>query len=296
VTDTQPPFETVTIAGIGLIGGSIALGLREQWPSVRITGVDRPAVLAHALSSNAIDRGASDLAAAADADLVILAAPVAHNVHLLRELAPRVRPTTVVTDVGGTKRDIVAAAREVMAPGAFIGGHPIGGAERGGFGFARPDLFVDRPWLFTPDEERSGAALERLFAFARGLRAQPATIEAATHDRLMAYVSHLPQLTATALMRVAGQGANDEGLTLSGRGLLDTTRLASSPASVWTDICAANSDCIAQALDELIATLQTLRAGLGKSDAIEDLFSDAARWRAELLKLQHARGRGLVDG
>jgi prephenate dehydrogenase len=287
MTDTQPPFETVIIAGVGLIGGSIALGLREKWPSVRIVGVDRAAVLAHALSSAAIDRGAADVAAAGDADLVILAAPVAHNLQLLRELAPRVRPSTVITDVGGTKRDIVAAAREVMPSGSFIGGHPIGGAERGGFGFARPDLFVDRPWLFTPGQEPSSAALERLFAFARGLRAQPATIDAATHDRLMAYVSHLPQLTATALMRAAGQGALDEGLKLSGRGLLDTTRLASSPASVWTDICASNADFIGQALDEMIATLQTLRAGLGKSEALDDLFTDAARWRAELLKLQH---------
>jgi prephenate dehydrogenase len=287
VTDTQPPFETVTIAGVGLIGGSIALALREKWPSVRIIGVDRPAVLAHALGSNALDRTAGDLTAAADSDLIILAAPVAHNLQLLRDVAPRLRPSTVVTDVGGTKRDIVTAARALSPRVSFVGGHPIGGAERGGFGFARPNLFVGRPWLFTPDEGRSTDALDRLFALVRGFGADPTTIDASTHDRLMAYVSHLPQLTATALMRVAGHGAVEEGLKLAGRGLLDTTRLASSPASIWREICASNADFIARALDEMIATLQSLRADLEKGEALDDLFGDAARWRAELLKQQH---------
>jgi prephenate dehydrogenase len=287
VTDTQPPFATVTIAGVGLIGGSIALALREKWPSVRIIGVDRPAVLAHAMGSNAIDRTASDLAAAAAADLIILAAPVAHNLQLLREVAPLVPPSTVVTDVCGTKRDIVAAATALATRVSFVGGHPIGGAERGGFGFARPNLFVGRPWLFTPGENQHTDVLDRLFALVRGFGAEPMTIEASTHDRLMAYFSHLPQLTATALMRVTGGGASEEGLTLSGRGLLDTTRLASSPASVWREICASNADFIAGALDEMIATLQTLRADLENGDALEDVFTDAARWRAELLKKQH---------
>jgi prephenate dehydrogenase len=287
MTDTPPPFETVTIAGVGLIGGSIALALREQWPSVRIVGVDRPAVLAHALSSNAIDRGAGDVAAAGDADLIILAAPVSHNLQLLQDLAPRVRPSTVITDVGGTKRAIAAAARALPTRVSFIGGHPIGGAERGGFGFARPNLFVGRPWLFTPDADQPTDTLDRLFALVRGIGAEPITIDAETHDRLMAYVSHLPQLTATALMRVTGRGAIEDGLKLSGRGLLDTTRLASSPASVWSDICTANADFIARALDEMIGTLQSLRADLEKGETLDDLFSDAARWRAELLKQQH---------
>ena len=299
MTETPPPFETVTIAGVGLIGGSIALGIRERWPSCRIVGVDRPAVLAHALSSNAIERGVGDIAAAADADLIILAAPVSHNLRLLQDVGPHARTGALITDVGGTKRDIVAAARALPRPGMFIGGHPIGGAERGGFGFARPSLFVNRPWIFTPDSDASSPSprvsgqppavsdgLERLFALARGLGAEPTTIDAATHDRLMAYVSHLPQLTATALMHVAGGGAAGEGLKLSGRGLLDTTRLASSPANVWRDICGSNADAIAEALDRLIAALSAMRADLDRGDTLDALFADAARWRAELLKQQ----------
>lgn len=285
MTDTQPPFETVTIVGVGLVGGSIALGLRERWPSVRITGVDRPAVLGHALSSNAIDRGATDVAAAAAAGLVVLAAPVADNLRLLKEVAACAPRETVITDVGGTKRDIVAAAQALPRPEMFVGGHPIGGAERGGFGFARANLFTGRPWIFTP-HGASDSALASLQSLARGLGAEPASIDAATHDRVMAYVSHLPQLAATALMHVAGAGAAVEGLKLSGRGLLDTTRLASSPAGVWRDICSSNADLIAQALDELIAVLTSMRADLEHGDALSELFSDAARWRSELLK-QH---------
>jgi prephenate dehydrogenase len=129
----EPPFRRIAIAGLGLIGGSIALAVRDLWPSVRITGIDRQAVLAHGLGGGAIDRGVDDIRSIGDADLVILAAPVRQNVQLLRAVAPQLPATTIVTDVGGTKRDIVAAARSA-SPLLFVGGHPIGGAERGGFG------------------------------------------------------------------------------------------------------------------------------------------------------------------
>ena len=285
MTDTQP-FNTIAIAGLGLIGGSIALGVRERWSACRILGIDRPAVQGHALSSGAIDRALPTLAEASEAELIILAAPVAQNLLLLEEAASSASAGAIITDVGGTKRDIVASARRLPQPRDFVGGHPIGGGERGGFGFARPNLFAGRPWIFTPDGGADPAVLERLYAFARGLGAVPTSLDAERHDRFMTYVSHLPQLAATALMEVAGSGARSEGMKLAGRGLLDTTRLASSPASVWRDICAANADLITDALDELIATLTTLRNGVRDGDTVETLFADAARWRAELLKHQ----------
>jgi prephenate dehydrogenase len=288
----QPPFTDIAIVGLGLIGGSIALGLRECWPSVRLVGVDRLPVLAHALGDGAIDRGAATVREIGTADLIILAAPVRQNVALLGELtdalladegtAPGRRP--VITDVGGTKRDIVEAAKSRPAGATFVGGHPIGGAERGGFGFARPDLFKGRPWIFTPQPGVDDASMKRLSRFAEGLGARPHIMGADEHDRLMAVLSHLPQLTASALMQVVGCAIPADGLRLAGRGLVDTTRLASSPASVWRDICANNADAIGPAIDALIATLTRLRNDLERGDAVQVTFDEAARWRAELMK------------
>jgi prephenate dehydrogenase len=296
----EPAFLTIAIAGLGLIGGSIALAVRERWPATRIVGIDHPSVLAHAMGSGAIDRAANSIADIGSADLVILAAPVSQNLELLRQIAVTAVATgsatrgtanhqtvppasVVVTDVGSTKRNIVEAARSLPPGLCFVGGHPIGGAERGGFGFARPDLFTGRPWIFTPAADTDGSAVARLERLAVGLGARPARLEAADHDRLMAYVSHLPQLTASALMATVGRGGAD-GLRLAGRGLVDTTRLASSPASVWRDIAASNRDFIGDALDSLIARLTELRHDLQDGNALQQTFEDAGRWRAELLK------------
>jgi len=279
----EPPFETIAIVGLGLIGGSIALAVRERWPSVRVVAVDRPPVLAHAAGSGAIDRAAASVAEIGKADLVVLAAPVRQNVQLLGDVARLDCASTLITDVGGTKRDIVAAATQLSAGRCFLGGHPIGGAEHGGFGFARPDLFRGKPWIFTPNESTSADVLDRLTQFVRGLGARPTTMNADDHDRLMAFVSHLPQLTASALMQVVGHAAAD-GLKLAGRGLTDTTRLASSPVSSWREVCAANADVLGAALDELIATLTKLRADLQGGSVVEEVFDEAAKWRAELMK------------
>jgi prephenate dehydrogenase len=279
---SDPPFHSIVIVGLGLIGGSVALAVRERWPSMRIAAIDTPAVLAHALGSGAVDRGLESLAAAADADFVLLATPVQQIIELLPTI-PSTRPL-IVTDVGGTKRTIVASARALPEAVTFVGGHPLGGGERGGFAFARANLFTGRSWILTPDGDRSAAAATRVAAFAGGLGARPTLMSAAAHDQLMAYVSHLPQLTASALMAVAGAGAGSDGLYAAGRGLLDTTRLASSPADVWRDVCATNADAIGDALDALIELLTQLRSRLADNEVIDALFTDAAKWRGELLK------------
>ncbi len=279
----DPPFRHIAIVGLGLIGGSLALAVRDRWPSVRIAGIDRHAVLAHALGSGAIDRAAAGLTDIGEAELVVLAAPVRQNLQMLEEVGRRAAEGAIVTDVGGTKREIVRAAAALQRL-TFVGGHPIGGAERGGFGFARPDLFTGRPWIFTPPEPSRPEVMERLFRLAEGAGARPSTLDAAAHDRLMAFLSHLPQLTASALMTVAGAAAAADGLRLAGRGLVDTTRLASSPPAVWREICASNADEIGPALDRLIAKLTELRADLARGDALESTFEDAGHWRAELMK------------
>lgn len=280
--DAQPPFRSVAVVGVGLIGGSIALGVRETWPSARVIGVDRPSVLAHA--GAALDRALPSVAELGDVDLVVLAAPVRQNARLLQQLPAAVCQQAVVTDVGGTKRDVHRAARVSESRLRFVGGHPVGGAEQGGFGFARADLFRGRPWIVVPDGAPP-ADLARVEAFAAGLGALPVRMSAEEHDRVMAFVSHLPQLAASALMAVVGSAVEAQGLRVAGRGLADTTRLASSPVTVWTDICASNADTIRVALDLLIDRLGDLRADLGRGAALDAVFADAARWRSELTRV-----------
>jgi prephenate dehydrogenase len=279
----QPPvFEKIGIVGLGLIGGSIALAAREIWPSSLVIGVDDKDVLELAMRRHAIDVAADDLIVLAEADVVILAAPVRQNLELLERLDEYVGRAAVVTDTGSTKRAIVAAARFLPPRFTFVGGHPLGGAARSGLEHARPDLFAGRPWLLTPSDDRAGEAIERLSTFVRALGAEPRIVSVEAHDRLLAYLSHLPQLTASALMQVIGDAVGEEGLALAGRGLLDTTRLASSPSGIWKDIAATNADELRVALDALVAVLQDLRADLDDGDRLADVFASANRWRDEV--------------
>jgi prephenate dehydrogenase len=280
----QPPvFQRVGIIGLGLIGGSIALAARQNWPSGLVIGVDRKDVLERAMVMHAIDVAADDPIVLAEADLVILAAPIQQNLAILKELPECVAGSAVVTDTGGTKRAIVEAAAALPERLTFIGGHPLGGAARGGIDHARADLFAGRPWLFTPTGNQSGPALEQLNAFAAGLGAIPRTLSPAEHDHLLAFISHLPQLTVSALMHVVGQAAGRDGLQLSGRGLADTTRLASSPAGIWKEVCATSPDEVGAALDALIAVLSDLRANLESGKPIDQVFESANLWRETLL-------------
>ena len=280
--DGPPPFDRIAIVGLGLIGGSIALAARQLWPSGLVIGVDAKDVLEKAMVLQAIDVAADDLVVVKEADLVVLAAPVRQNLLRLGELDAHVPGAAVVTDTGSTKRAIVEAARALPERLAFVGGHPLAGAAHGGIDFARADLFLGRPWLFTPGPSAPPAARERLERFAAALGAVPRTIDAETHDRVLAFLSHLPQLTASALMQVVGEALGAEGLALAGRGLRDTTRLATSPADIWRDVCVTNADEVSEAIDRLVAALLELKADLAAGDALERIFSAAAEWKSRL--------------
>src|SRR3954469_3062023 len=293
-----PVFDKIGIVGLGLIGGSIALACRQLWPKALVIGVDNKGVLETAMRLHAIDVAADDLIVLAEADVVILAAPVKANIALLADLDDNVRQPAVVTDTGSTKREIVAAAGSLPARFTFVGGHPLAGAAHGGLEHARPDLFSGRPWLLTPsslaraDDARAsgrpagddiaGGAVIKLTEFVQALGAVPRVIGVQAHDRLLAYLSHLPQLTASALMQVVGEAVGQDGLSLAGRGLADTTRLASSPPGIWRDIVATNADQIGPALDALIGVLSELRQDLADGERLHDVFTEAARWRATL--------------
>lgn len=281
VNREESAFQRIAIVGFGLIGGSIALGCRERSANSLIIAIDRKDVLERAMRMHAADVGGDDLVMAAEADLVILAAPVRQNVAVLHDLAEHVRGEAIVTDVGSTKREIVEAARVLPDRLTFVGGHPLAGAAVGGILAARADLFQQRPWILTPAGPRDDPSVLKLGAFIEGLGARVEVMNAAAHDLLIAHLSHLPQLAISALMHVIGEHAGAEGLALAGRGLRDTTRLASSPADIWRDIAATNRDHIYRALDDLIAILQRLRDD-GDQSELQRIFDSAARWKDTL--------------
>jgi prephenate dehydrogenase len=278
---TDPPFERVAIVGLGLIGGSIALAVKHRWPAASVVAVDRPHVIATATTMRAIDAGGDTLDAVARADLVVLAAPVLQNVAALAALPGHLDPGAVVTDVSSTKRAISEAAAGL--PLTFIGGHPLAGAAVSGLEAARPDLFDDRPWILTGADRAPEEAVASLSRFVTAIRGVPQFMDAAEHDRLLAYISHLPQLAVSALMHIVGGRVGPDGLAMAGRGLRDTTRLATSPAPTWRDIVATNGDNISAALDDFIAALQQLKPDQGDPPSVvDDVFLSAAKWKGVL--------------
>ena len=271
-----PPFEKIAIVGFGLIGASIALAARRAWPAALLIAVDRKDIIETAMRMHAADVGGDDLVLTAAADLVVLSAPVRANIDILGQLPMHIPGDATVTDVGSTKREVMEAAAMLPNRLRFVGGHPLAGAATGGLRAARPDLFQGRPWIVT-------TADERLNAFVEALGAHVHVMTADEHDVLVAYLSHLPQLAASALMHIVGERAGSDGLRLAGRGLSDTTRLASSPGDIWRDIAATNSDNLSRAIDELVDVLQRLKPGAaGSRDALDRTFESAAHWKQVL--------------
>ncbi len=275
-------FRRIGIVGVGLIGGSIAFATRRTFPGVTVVGVDREDVVDAARQLGALQAGATDLRILEGCDLVVLAAPVRQNVEVLAHLPDAIRSAAIVTDAGSTKRVVVTAARALPPHLTFIGGHPLAGSAKGGLEASRADLFERRPWLLTPTADVPPEAVQRLSAFLTSLGATPLEFDPDRHDRVLAFTSHLPQLAASALMHVVGEAVGEAGLRLAGGGLADTTRVAASPAAIWTDICATNADEILPALDTLITTLQRLRADLDAGAPIDPLFTSAQRWRRQI--------------
>jgi prephenate dehydrogenase len=257
----------VAVIGCGLIGGSIELAARERIPGIDLVTLDR----------------GDALSAAADSDLIVLATPIGEMPGLLGGLAPILSSHSLITDTGSTKARIVAAARGLR----FIGGHPIAGAATSGRSAARSDLFAGRPWVLTPGVDADPLDVERLRSFVQQLGATPHILAADEHDRLLAFISHLPQLVVSALMDIVGSSVGAEGLALAGLGLRDTTRLAGSPPDIWRDIVRTNDGNIGLAIDALLAALVRLRAD---SETLPAMFESAARWRAVLEGAESAKG------
>ncbi len=290
------PFQRITILGCGLIGGSFALALKQADFAGEIVGWGREATLERARQRGAIDRGVVDLVqAVADADLIYLSTPVGAILELLPQVGRAVKAGALVTDAGSTKVAICAKAGEVLPKNVtFLGGHPLTGKEISGIENADADLFVGAKYVVIKEageaEEEFGSESAREFLdWLRRVGAEPVVLDAETHDRAVAFTSHLPQLLSTALAAAVADEIDEDGLpvSLAASGFRDMIRLAASPDEIWRDICSTNSENISRALERLERRLARLRARLQSPDLAEEF--EKAQQVYSLLKAKAGR-------
>jgi prephenate dehydrogenase len=284
----------IAVLGVGLIGGSIGLAARLRL-GAEVAGYDPDAsILDRALEREALDVAHGSVAeAVAGADVVFCAAPVGALPAIIREALDASPAEAVVTDVGSTKRDLVAELADEHAE-RFIGGHPLAGAETAGVEGARADLFDGARWYLTPTEASSGLHYDRLQRAIADLGARPQAIDAGTHDRLMATVSHLPHVLANVLASQAAAASADESERMPevGRSFRDSTRVAGANPAIWSDIFATNRDAVAAEIDAVVERLreaaELLRAG--DSEAVAAWHRGARDDRRALLDGEAAGG------
>ena len=283
----------LAVYGVGLIGGSFALALKQAGAVRQVIGVGRSrSNLAAALAAGAIDAAAADdREALADADLVLLAMPVGQMAPVMRRIAPLLPAHAVVTDAGSTKRDVVALARQHLhaSLARFVPAHPIAGAERSGAQAARAELFRDRHLILTPLADTDAAAVDlvrRAWEIA-GMRVS--SMDPERHDRALAAVSHLPHVLSYALVHELANRPDAEHLfALAAGGFRDFTRIAGSSPEMWRDICMSNRDLILDELGRYRAELERLAALLHAADAsgVEALFGAAREARNRWLQIR----------
>jgi prephenate dehydrogenase len=276
----------IAVVGTGLIGGSVGLAARHRL-GARVRGVGPEA-------ERAVARGAADEAVALpdalrDADAVFVAVPVGDLAETVAAALAGAPAGCVVTDVGSTKRAVVAGCDDQR----FVGGHPLAGGEAAGVDHAREDLFDGQTWYLTPTAATSGILLERLHRTITGLGARPAVIDAETHDDLMAAVSHLPHVLANLLVSHAARALGDEsGLPQTGPSFRDATRVAGAHPALWEGIYLANRDALRGAIDQTVAALGEVRAALERGDGawLSDWQRAAAADRRALMEAGLAGG------
>ena len=281
----------VAVIGVGLIGGSISLAVRERL-GAEVVGYDSsPGALAAALECGAVDRTAPSIAEAVrDREVVFVAVPVGKIPEAVVAALAAAPQDCVVSDVGSTKRAVVAGQDDPR----FVGGHPLAGAETSGVEHARSDLFEGATWYLTPAETTSGIGYERLYRMLRQLGARPTAIDSQTHDTMLAAVSHLPHVLANVLVSQAAHALpdQDERLPATGPSFRDATRVAGASSAIWTDIYVSNRVALAAQIDEAVARLERVRDALEAGDeAAVTMWNDtAAADRRRLLEAQLAGG------
>ncbi len=261
------------VVGLGLIGGSAALALQAR-------GYDRDAVARSRARDCGIDAAESLAQAVRGADVVLLAVSTGETPALLRE-AVAAAPDALITDAASLKRPIAAAAAELPASARFVAGHPMAGSLIPGLAGARADLFRNRPWLIVPTERSDVRSIAAVQDLVRGMGARPAVVDAERHDALMTWVSHLPLAVASALARAVSSGA-DAGLDrVAGPGLLDTTRVADTPASLALELALSDAEALAAAIETVRAELDEIARSLReqKEETVRAYFEEAEQSR-----------------
>lgn len=273
-----PLFGTIVVAGVGLIGGSIALGARQRFLADRVIGLDADAeALEVARFHGVIDEAHLEPGPWLEAaDLVVLATPARTLVPLAESVAPFLREDAIVTDVGSVKGGIVAALSSLR----FVGGHPMAGSDRAGVRAADAALLENAVWVLTPTDATDAEATRRVRAFVEHLGARPIEVPPEQHDRLVASVSHLPYLAALALTRLAAEdGERDLMMLLAAGGFRDLTRVASGSPVMSRDMVTGNAGAVRTALRKYRAALDELEARLDDPDALLETAVAAKRAR-----------------
>jgi prephenate dehydrogenase len=259
---------SVTIIGLGLMGGSLALALREARWADHLTGVDRSAeMLDAALAAGAIDAGTTNLGTGVTAsDVVLLATPVRTILRLLPEVGRHARPGTLIMDLGSTKQQICRAMIGLPAGLEPVGGHPMCGKEVAGFGAAEATLFQQRPFVLCPVSRTAPDALELARSLALAVGARPIVLDPAIHDRAVAAISHLPYALAVTLMSIVNAGQTPAAWSLAASGFRDTSRVAGSDVAMMLDILMTNRDAVLEWLSAFAGQLTELRDELDRGD------------------------------
>jgi prephenate dehydrogenase len=281
------PLHQITIIGTGLIGGSVALGLKEAGFRGKIVGCDRPNVLAKAKKLGVIDEGFTDpVQSSFGSGVVVLAAPVGMIISLIDKLAPHLSAETLLTDVGSTKAQIVETAQAAFGARAnqrFLAGHPMAGKENSGVEHADGDLFRGAVWFFTPlpKQRLNRGKIAEYISCIKKLGVNLAYMSPPEHDQLCAWISHVPQMISTAVAStlVEEYGKNAPLLETGGRALREMTRTASSPYSMWRDIALTNRKHIGDALHKLEQKLERIRENLDSRE-LEKEFEQAHALRS----------------
>jgi prephenate dehydrogenase len=271
----------ITIVGTGLIGGSLALALKKRKFAGKIVGCDRDATLEKARNRGAIDEGFSNPGdAVRGSQVVVLATPVLATVDLIERLGPALPAKTLLTDVGSTKTVVATQALKVFGRNAgrrFLAGHPMAGKELSGVDYADADLFQNAVWFLTPLpgqnlENLSDGLVGELAGWIDQIGARIAVVPPDEHDRLCAWISHLPQMISTALAAALVEEFGEEAplLAAGGRALREMTRISASPYSMWRDVAITNTKNIEDALLKLEQRLSHIRENLGTRQLAEE--------------------------